>query len=173
MNQILVEENGVYGLDCTHAVWATNEIHEKYHKAGLHILSDADFVIETEDELIMIEYKNASIPDAEKPEVFNPLEDKKFNGVLRKYYDTLHYLTLNQKDRPKHFVYIVETLNDGVVMRKRLRDRLVRELPFQLQEIINSGVKLIEGVDVLSIEEWNNHPKYGAFPLKPVNELVK
>ena len=93
MNQILVEENGVYGLDCSKAVWATNEIHEKYHKAGLH-LSDADFVIETEDELIMIEYKNASIPDAEKPDVFNPLEDKKVNGVLRKYYDTLHYLTL-------------------------------------------------------------------------------
>ena len=122
MNQILVEENGVYGLDCSKAVWATNEIHEKYHKAGLH-LSDADFVIETEDELIMIEYKNASIPDAEKPEVFNPLEDKKVNGVLRKYYDTLHYLTLIQKNRPKRFVYIVETLNDVLVMRKRLRNR--------------------------------------------------
>ena len=172
MNQILVEENGVYGLDCSKAVWATNEIHEKYHKAGLH-LSDADFVIETEDELIMIEYKNASIPDAEKPDVFNPLEDKKVNGVLRKYYDTLHYLTLIQKNRPKRFVYIVETLNDGIVMRKRLRNRLVQELPFKLQEIINSGVKLIEGVEVLLIEEWNNHPKYRAFPIKPVNELVK
>ena len=121
----------------------------------------------------MIEYKNASIPDVEKPDVFNPLEDKKVNGVLRKYYDTLLYLTLIQKDRPKLFVYIVETLNDVIVMRKRLRNRLVQELPFQLQEIINSGVKLIEGVDVLSIEEWNNHPKYGAFPIKPVNELVK
>ena len=31
MNHILAEENGVYGLDCTNAVWATNEIHEKYH----------------------------------------------------------------------------------------------------------------------------------------------
>ena len=36
MSLILEEENGVYGLDCTNAVWATDEIHARYHKAGLY-----------------------------------------------------------------------------------------------------------------------------------------
>ena len=56
MSLILAEENGVNGLDCTDAVWATDEIHARYHRAGLHILSDADFVIETEREVIMVLY---------------------------------------------------------------------------------------------------------------------
>lgn len=53
-------------------------------------------------------------------------------------------------------------------MRKRLRNRLKMELPFTLQENIEKGRKLIEKVDVVSIEEWNKDKNYGKYPIVPV-----
>lgn len=165
MNRMIIEENREYGLDCTKAVWATDEVHTRFHNAGLHVLSDADFIIETGQGLVIIEYKNANISGAAMPNSFNPLDDKKVNSVIHKFYDTLHYLTLIQKNGPKRYVYIVEAPNGDAVMRKRLRELLTKELPFQLQNDLNTGVKLIDGVDVLSISEWNDHPQYSEYPL--------
>ena len=54
-------------------------------------------------------------------------------------------------------------------MRKRLRNRLKKELPFALQENIGNGRKLIEKVDVVSIEEWNKDENYGKYPIVPVD----
>jgi len=39
---------------------------------------------------------------------------------------------------------------------------------FELQNNIGQGKRLIEKVDVLSIDEWNTHEKYGAFPITPI-----
>ena len=61
MPNILIEENGVYGIDCTHAIWATDTIHDEYHRAGIH-MNDVDFVIENDSNLLLVEYKNANIP---------------------------------------------------------------------------------------------------------------
>ena len=60
MNGILTEENGIYSIDCTKAVWATDRIHEDYHEAGVH-LKDVDFLIENESSILMVEYKNACV----------------------------------------------------------------------------------------------------------------
>ena len=170
MSLILAEENEAYGLDCTNAIWATDEIHATYHNAGLHILSDADFIIETDSGLIIIEFKNALISGAANPGAFNPMEDKKISSVTRKYYDTLHYLTLVQKNGPKRYVYIVEAEHSDVVLRSRLRERLKKELPFKLQNDLNTGFKLIEDVEVLSIAEWNSHPEYKDYPFVNLSE---
>ena len=94
--QFLTEENGVYQIDCTNAVWATDAIHQDYHDAGLHI-HDVDFLIENEDTIFLIEYKNANIPGAASPNSFQPASDQKVNNVVRKYFDSLHYPTLLQK----------------------------------------------------------------------------
>lgn len=164
MNRIFAEENGIYQLDCSKAVWATDDVHLRYQQAGIHI-KDADFIIETETALVIVEYKNANISGAANPSAFNPMAGSKISDVTRKYYDTLHYLTLRQKTGPKHYVYIVEAQNSDSVMRKRLRDQLTRELPFKLQEDMKAGIHLIESVDVLSIAEWNAHDEYKKFPL--------
>jgi hypothetical protein len=42
------------------------------------------------------------------------------------------------------------------------------ELPFSLQESIGNGKRLIDRVDVLSIDEWNADNCYGAFPIKQI-----
>lgn len=164
MTNMLIEENREYGIDCSKACWKTDEIHYQYQAVRLHLLKDVDFVIETEDDLIVVEYKNSMIRGAASRESFNPGDDKTLNAVVRKYYDSLHYLTLMGKLKPKRYVYVVEAKNSDAVMRSRLRDRISKELPFALQNNIGGNIRLIESIDVLSISEWNAHDRFGKFP---------
>lgn len=71
MSKILVEENHFYELDCTAALWATDQIHEEYHRAKTN-LKDADFLIETENQMLLAEYKNSNVPNAANPGAFDP-----------------------------------------------------------------------------------------------------
>lgn len=71
MSKILVEENNLYELDCTAALWATDQIHEEYHRAKTN-LKDADFLIETEEQMLLVEYKNSNVPNAANPGAFDP-----------------------------------------------------------------------------------------------------
>lgn len=167
--QFLTEENGFYQIDCTKALWATDEIHQDYHDAGLHI-NDVDFLIENVDTIFLVEYKNANIPGAAAPNSFQPESDKKVESVVRKYFDSLHYLTLLQKSKRKHFVYILEYPNGDSVSRKRMRNRLKSELPFALQKNLSDTITLIDAVDVFSIEEWNSHDIFCEFPISAVDK---
>ena len=80
----------------------------------------------------------------------------------------MHYLRLLDKNKPVWYIYILEYPNGDVITRKRLRNRLKAELPFSLQENIGNGKKLIDRVEVLSIDEWNADSEYGSFPIKRV-----
>lgn len=170
MANIFIEENGVYSIDCTKAVWATDKMHEDYHKAGLHI-NDVDYVIEGSRYLFIVEYKNACIPNAANPELFHPMGDKKVSVITRKFYDSLHYLRLLDKTKPVQYIYILEYPDGDETTRKRLRNRLKSELPFALQENIGNGIKLIDKVDVVSIREWNKDENYGAYPIMQVTPM--
>jgi len=165
VKNIFIEENGSYSIDCTNAVWATDKVHEDYQRAGIHI-NDVDFLIESSSHIYMVEYKNACLANAVKPEAFNPMADKKVAVVIRKFYDSLHYLRLLDKNKPVQYVYVLEYPNGDVVTRKRLRNRLKMELPFALQDRIGNGRKLIDKVDVLSVAEWNADSSYGNYPMK-------
>lgn len=76
MQNILVEENGCYYIDCSNAIWSTDEINSVYKEAKLH-LNDVHFVIETDDILILVEYKNANIKQAVNPSAFNQSDNKR------------------------------------------------------------------------------------------------
>lgn len=165
MNGILTEENGIYSIDCTKAVWATDRIHEDYHEAGVH-LKDVDFLIENESSILMVEYKNACVEDAANPEAFNPASDRKISTVTGKFYDSLHYLNLLGKNKPVQYIYVLEYPNGDVTTRKRLRNRIKTELPFVLQENIGNGRKLIDKIDVVSIQEWNENEGFGEYPIR-------
>lgn len=163
MSLIFTEENGIYTLDCTNSIWATDRINQCYHDNKVSLLKDVDWIVETNDNILLIEYKNANVQGALHPERFNPKEDKKLNNVAQKYYDTLHYLYLVGKFKPKKYIYILEYPNGDAVSRKLIRNMLKGRLPFSLQNIPDSKNKLIESIEVLSIEEWNN--QYSDFPL--------
>ncbi|MDE7319748.1 MAG: hypothetical protein K2N46_08455 [Lachnospiraceae bacterium] len=169
MKKIFIEENGVYSIDCTNAVWATDQMHEDYQKAGIHI-NDVDFIIENATHIFMVEYKNACIANAENSAAFHPMSDKKILTATRKFYDSLHYLSLLNKNKPVQYIYILEYPNGDATTRKRLRNRLKTELPFALQAHMGNGKKLIEQVNVLSIDEWNTDCIYGNYPIRRTAE---
>ncbi len=167
MDNIFTEENGAYSIDCTNAVWSSDKMHKDYQDAGIHI-NDVDFLIEDLNCILMVEYKNANLPNAVNPQAFSPFSDKKVSIVSRKFYDALHYLRLLGKEKPVQYIYILEYPNGDVTMRKRLRNRLKLELPFLLQENIGNGKRLIDKIEVLSISEWNEDRRYGKFPIKEI-----
>lgn len=166
MEKVFTEENGNYKIDCSKALWATDNLHEQYHVAGC-LLSDVDWVFETDDKIILVEYKNADIVGARKPEAFRPGEDKVINKVVKKFYDSLHYLTLQGKTKSREYVYILEYPDGDSVSRKMIRNKMRKKLPFLLQKNIGKERKLIEKMAVLSIDEWNNNEEYGKFPIQP------
>ena len=154
-----------YYFDCTKSLWATDQLHQAYCLTG-GSLNDVDLIIETEEKIIMMEYKNASISGAANPEAFQPGADKKINNVVKKFYDSLHYMYLLKKKKPKEFVYVLEYPNGDSVSRKMIRNRLKQKLPFKLQDLVEGNVKLIDKEEVVSINEWNQNGEYGMFPIK-------
>lgn len=173
MPDVLIEEKNHYGVDCSAALWASGEMHDLYHSCGVpHILCDADFVIETEGYILLVEYKNANVKEAiahvDRTAAYNPLEEKKFEKLVNKFFDSLPYLILCKKTKPIRYVFVVEYPKGDSVSRGLLRRRLRDKLPYKLQL---DGNKFIESVDVLNISEWNNHVDFCNFPIKPVEEL--
>lgn len=176
MPNVLIEEKRNYGIDCRNAVWASDEIHAIYHSCGLpDILCDADFVVETEDAILLIEYKNANTPEARAHATatteYDPFQSEKFNKIVSKYYDSLHYLRLMGKEKPIHYIFVLEYPKGDSVSRKMLRNRLKKRLPFRLQEHFDTGIRLIDSVSVLNISEWNADVNYGQYPIIPIAQL--
>ncbi|MCI8725378.1 MAG: hypothetical protein HFG66_04480 [Hungatella sp.] len=168
------EENGQYTIDCTAALWSTDEIHNCYqdrsHTYGMiGFLCDVDFIIETQTHILLVEYKNSAIPGAAHPERFNPSSENKLENVARKFYDSSHWLYLMGKDKPKMLVYILEYPAGNSTSRLLIRNMLQQRLPFALQsKITGAGRKLIDEVKVLNISEWNSDAELGRYPLRPV-----
>lgn len=173
MKNMLIDENGDYGLEYTNAIWASDQMHRDYHTAKVP-LSDADFLLENEQFIMIVEYKNANTRKARdagfKTPQFDPMDDKKFTMIIRKFYDSLHYVHLLGKYKPVKYIYVVETPNGDETMRKRLRDKMKTLLPFNLQKNLDTGITLINKIDVLSIDEWNRHDEYGKYPLIKIEE---
>lgn len=167
MEKIFTEENGCYKIDCSRAIWATDQLHLQYIDTN-SVLSDVDWIMETNRKIYLVEYKNADIPDASNPMAFRPADDGKINKVAKKFYDSLHYLNLLGKTKPKEYIYILEYPNGDSTSRRMIRNLLKSKLPFALQENIGNGKKIIDSVNVFSIEEWNADPQYGQFPIQPV-----
>lgn len=58
MSRIFTEENGLYQIDCSKAVWATDELNYQYHAANC-MLSDVDWVVETNKRLQILNMVNS------------------------------------------------------------------------------------------------------------------
>lgn len=173
-DKIFEEENHLYQIDFSTALWATDKLNEIFHQYTNSLLSDVDFVAETEDEILLVEYKNANVPGASKPDAFNPKNQKLVQKIAFKYYDSWMYLRYLKKDKPFHYIYILEYPNGDPVSRKWIRNMAARMLPFGLQNLPEVQDNMISAFDVLSIEEWNEHDTYKAFPITPVqNNSIK
>lgn len=162
---VFVEENGFYKIDFTRADWAEGHLKQIYDSAKVS-LSDVDFIAELQDHIVFVEYKNSSIPNAANPDAFNPASEESLNKIAKKYFDSLHYVRTTGKSKKVRYVYVVEADILGSSERLRIRNKLQAKLPFLLQQ--GKMQNLIDGLLVLSINEWNQDANYRAYPLTPV-----
>lgn len=169
MASIYIDENKTVQIDCSAALWSSEDWHNLKDKFT-NTLCDADWIIENERYLIVVEYKNACIRGAKKSKNFKPLS--KIDNLVSKYLDTLHYLNILDKHKPRQYVCVLEyEASEGTsrgLMREKLKNRL-----FSLQEADWAKAKLIDSVLVLSVEEWNSHAEYSRFPILPIAEPKK
>lgn len=168
--QIYQDENHIYQFDFSAATWASDQLHDIFHSNRVGILSDVDFIAETDDSLILVEYKNAKIEEAVHPEQFQPFDQKRENKIAYKFYDSWIYLTATQRHKPIIYVYVLEFPTGDAVMRKRLRNRIAELLPFKLQTLPEIKDELIRDFYVLSIEEWNAHECFRRFPIERISK---
>lgn len=152
------------------ALWSTNELTTKY-TANIHsVLSSVDFIAETDKEIVFVEYKNANIKNAINPQAFitKLTSDEHYQSIAKKFYGSLIYILVCNKNKKYKYVYILECMLADSVTRRRLRNKISRKLPFTLQKEPEIKIELISDFDILSIAEWNSNPAYSSCPISKV-----
>ena len=172
MDKIFYEENHNYRFDFTDAI-DIFEPHDLSQKTTM--LADADFVLNTESKIILLEYKNASgkrvnNPDAFKEKILGSNNRAKFcKNIAKKFYSTLFLIwACNKNDEEKDIEYILLIEHpeiDGRI-RKMLRNKIANQLPFRLLEDTKIKRKILSEFEVLNMDEW--HLKYPKFTITEI-----
>jgi hypothetical protein len=144
------------------------ELHEKYKRIPL---KDVDFIVENNDKILFVEYKNSNIPNASNPKAFEEKikTDDHYVEIARKFYDSIIYIMACEKNKPIEYIYILECQKADSVIRKSITAKIKKKLPFDLQQE-NEDIKrkLIACFCVVSIDEWNQ--KFPEFQINPVSD---
>ncbi len=159
------EENQVYQFDFSSAVWSTDKLNSLFNNTVASILSDVDFVAETDSDILFVEYKNSNIASASNPNAFVPSSDKSTLKIAYKFYDSYIYIQACGHKKPYRYIYILEYPMGDSTTRKMIRNKIASKLPFQLQTDGDIKQQIISSFEVLSIDEWNNNPLYSKFPI--------
>lgn len=160
---IFIEENKVYQIDCSAALGATDQWHSIKDNIS-KLLSDVDWIVEVEQAVYLVEYKNANIPGATNPGAFKPLSPGLLDKLTKKYLDTLHYLNAMGIAKPRKYVCILEYPKADSVSQNLVRNAIKGRLNY-LQNRLGAHLPLVQDVDVVNIDAWNKHAEYGRFPL--------
>ena len=164
--KVLVEENGRFQFDFSslYYVW---EIHDVVTGTTL---SDVDFITETESEVLFIEYKNANIAGAVDPDaMLQKIKHESFyHKIARKFYDSLLLFWAyngNEKEMPIEYVLIIEHPILDKKLRRQLKLKIEKQLPFKLQ---SDKIKreIISAFNVYDLEEWGER-----FPQIEISEV--
>jgi hypothetical protein len=168
MEKIFFDENKSWQFDFSSSVWAIDKLHEIYSAVKDSLLSDVDFIVENQHELLLIECKNANFKGVNNPKDFTPIKKDSINKLARKYYDSLHFINGIGKNNgiKLTYVYVVESYTGNITERKGIRNRLKDRLPFKLQRDNSFQNKLITDIKVLNLDEWND-----CFPQFPATRL--
>ena len=153
MSGIYTDENGNYQIDLSRAICSTDSLHTKYQSIG-NILSDVDWIAETADTVILIEFKNYATRER-----FPQGDDlgKLYQKIQKKYYGSVFYLLACGNNKLIDFVWVVESPHLDTVLRKRYFERIQKNLPFRFQRKPEIVVNLINTFGVLSVAEWNTN----------------
>lgn len=173
MTAIFRDENETWEIDFTAAIFARDDLNKVFSQVSGSVFSDVDFVVVDEERIIFVECKNSNFKGVINPEAFKPLEDKRIKVMVHKYCYSFIYIRslLGNINKKKIYIYLVETNNGDSVLRKEIRNRLKKMLPFVIQERENLKESIIDEVQVYSLEEWNENFK--EFPATRLKELLK
>jgi len=166
MNKVFTDENKTCMVNFTAAQSAVADLHDKYYRSGLtDNLSDVDWVVETDDTILLVEYKNFAAENARNPEAFT---EQVSNGKLieklrKKYFGGAFYALSLQSSKPISYICVIEADKFDDVLRKRLCAKIKRGLPFELQKFSEVKAVLISDFKVLSIAQWNE--QYSMFKM--------
>ena len=156
-NKILLDENGVYKFDFSNCEYVL-ELHDLANRSKLN---DVDFITELNDEVLFIEYKNANIPNAIKPDaMFRKIKEnpeKFYSSIAKKYYDSLFILWAcngNKDDKKIAYILLIEDKKIDEVMRKKLKIKIKKQLPFNLKDE-NVVREILSRFEVYNLKEWN------------------
>lgn len=172
MDKIFYEENHNYKFDFTKAI-DIFEPHDLSQKTTM--LADADFVLDTESKIIFLEYKNAGGRNVTNTEAFRNkifVSEKRVKfckNIAKKFYSTLFLIwACNKNDEEKDIEYILLIEHpeiDGRI-RKMLRNKITKQLPFRLLEDTKIKRKILSEFEVLNMDEW--HLKYPKFAITEI-----
>lgn len=167
-SKIRIEENGRFKFDFSELeyVW---EFHDVVAKTTL---SDVDFITETNQEVLFIEYKNANIKNAVNPDaMLQKIKHESFyHKIARKFYDSLLLFWArngNENNLPVVYVLIIEHPILDKKLRRQLKLKIEKQLPFRLEDPLITK-QVISGFEVMDLAEWAER-----FPQVKIIEVEK
>ena len=164
MSGIYRDESETFEINLSAACWSMGEeLRDKFQAAG-NLLNGVDWIVETDDALILIEFKDYS---GRGMKIDNKLEGY-LQKITRKYYFSAYYLYARGKRKVMDYVLIAEGSNIDDLVKYTIKASIHKRLPFVLQENPEISDKLIEYFEMYSVSEWNE--KYPMFPLAKINK---
>ena len=162
MRGIYTDENQNFQINLSKASYSTGNLHDIF-KDIYNILSDVDWIAETEDKILLIEFKNyekrIDLPKGDKAESMRL-------QIARKFYGGIFYLLACGKRKPVEFIWIAESPYLDTRMRGHYKESMNKWLPYKLQKRPEVTSSLIEQFHIFSVSDWNK--KYPQFPLKKI-----
>lgn len=165
--KIYIDENGKSQFDFTKA----QSVFEPHTLANTYgeFLSDVDFVIEEENQVIFMEYKNACVPGTVNPEaLYQKVQnnnEKFWKIIAKKFYGTMFLVWAtdrNVNDKQVKYVLLIETTPFiDSVLKKRLKEKMMSLLPFKYKQEGEIKREIITEFEIMDLLEWKKkYPDY-------------
>lgn len=165
--KILWDENHNVQFDFSNAV----SVFEPHNLANMYseYLSDVDVVIEDQEKLICLEYKNANVKNANNTDAFKQKIDTEefWKKIAKKYYGTMFLVwacNKNQTDKVVQYVLLIEC-NPGFddALKKRFVMKMMCQLPFKYNSQSQIHKRVIDDFCLMDLKEWR--VRYPQFPI--------
>jgi len=153
------DENQNYQIDLSQTQYSSGSLHEIYKDIG-NVLNDVDWIAETEDRMILIEFthyeKREHLPKGDSAEA-------KRLQIAKKFYGGIFFLLACGKRKPVDFIWIAESQFLDKRVRGHYMEAMTKWLPYRLQDRSEVISNLITQFHIFSVDDWNK--AYPQFPL--------
>ena len=135
------------------------------HAHGLtHCMKAVDFVIEEDDRILLVEFKDPGNPHADPANSQQFIDaftaGEKDGDLVRKFRDSFVYLWAEEKDDKSFYYFVIVTLIEEAYL-VAATDRLKSKLPIYGPASGAWKRKIAHGCGVFNLENWNKKfPKY-------------